>query len=154
MPWMRWRIARSKISIWSGRRGPAQAAFTLAEIKEMGHLSDCDVRVAAVDMDLSPADQAELEEDAGKRKNVDVLKEFAAREAEDKSKNLAYSVFRSPTEVKGADRVQSIVLETNELTGEAGRQKASGTGETSELSADLVFRSVGTAGFDSGSAFP
>src|SRR3954463_11607581 len=37
-----------------GRRGPAQAAFTSAELRELGHLDGVDLRVARGDVELDP----------------------------------------------------------------------------------------------------
>jgi ferredoxin/flavodoxin---NADP+ reductase len=59
-------------------------------------------------------------------------------------------VFRfltSPIEIKGDDKVESIVLGRNELVAdESGRVAAKDTGERDELPAQLVVRSVGYRG--------
>src|SRR5829696_1660278 len=65
-----------------GRRGPAQAAFTNPELRELGELARADVVVDAVELELDAASSAWLEsEDASPttRRNIDVLREFAAR---------------------------------------------------------------------------
>src|ERR671937_216674 len=62
-----------------GRRGPAQAAFTPAELKELGELGGADVIVDPADLALDPASEAALEADRARaRRNVDILREFAA----------------------------------------------------------------------------
>ncbi|MBT5856250.1 FAD-dependent oxidoreductase [bacterium] len=131
-----------------GRRGPVQAAFTELEIKELGVLEDADPVVSEKDMALSEADSTELDgEGNGKaRKNVAILKEFADRSGGTKSKKIVVRFFQSPVRIEGTDRVESIVLERNELSGEPGKQKAKGTGDTETLPVDLVFRSVGYRG--------
>ena len=65
-----------------GRRGPAQAAFTNPELRELGELARADVVVDAAELELDPASAAWLEsEDASPtvRRNVAMLREFAAR---------------------------------------------------------------------------
>ena len=44
-----------------GRRGPAQAAFTNPEIRELGELADADVTVGPEEVELDPLTRAELE---------------------------------------------------------------------------------------------
>src|SRR5918998_6441548 len=44
-----------------GRRGPAQAAFTNPEIKELGEMEDADVIVDPADVELDPASKAFVE---------------------------------------------------------------------------------------------
>ena len=63
------------------RRGPAQAAFTTPELKELGELADADVIVDPADLELDPASEASLETDTNARRNVEVLREYAARAA-------------------------------------------------------------------------
>jgi ferredoxin--NADP+ reductase len=58
-------------------------------------------------------------------------------------------VFRfrtSPIEIKGEDRVESIVLGRNELVNDNGRIVAKDTGERDEVPAQLVVRAVGYRG--------
>src|SRR5215216_7762269 len=55
-----------------GRRGPAQAAFTSAELRELGRLDGVDARVAPEDVELDPVSREWLEEHGTftARKNV------------------------------------------------------------------------------------
>ena len=131
-----------------GRRGPVQAKFTQLEIKEMGQLADCDPVVRAEDLQFDPASQAEYDDPKNKaaKRIVPILRDFAARELSGKARKLHIVFKQSPAEIKGDGRVQSIVLERNELVGEAFSLKARGTGETEELACGLVFRSVGYRG--------
>src|SRR5215472_9278193 len=60
-----------------GRRGPAQAAFTPPELKELGDLGGADLIVDPDDLRLDPASEAALEADRARaRRNVDILREF------------------------------------------------------------------------------
>ncbi|MEZ0370675.1 MAG: FAD-dependent oxidoreductase, partial [Candidatus Sericytochromatia bacterium] len=56
-------LAESKIKdiYMVGRRGPAQAAFTPQEAKELGELAICDSIVKLEDLKLSAVDEAELQ---------------------------------------------------------------------------------------------
>ena len=64
-----------------GRRGPAQAAFTSAELRELGHLDGVDLLVD--DFELDPVSQEWLAAEGTftARTNVALLREFAARPA-------------------------------------------------------------------------
>lgn len=52
----------------------------------------------------------------------------------------------SPIEIKGTDRVSSIVLGRNELVNDGGRLVAKDTGAREELATQLVVRAVGYRG--------
>ncbi|HEX9835039.1 MAG TPA: NADP oxidoreductase, partial [Mycobacterium sp.] len=54
----------------------------------------------------------------------------------------------SPIEIKGDDKVQSIVLGRNELVDDGGRVVARDTGEREEVPAQLVVRAVGYRGVE------
>jgi ferredoxin--NADP+ reductase len=131
-----------------GRRGPVQAAFTPAELKELGELQDCDLVVDDPEQQLNEASRAELDDPKNRnpRKIVDLLAGFAARPAGGKSRRLTMHFLKSPVEITGDGRMNRVVLEKNELTGDPGRQKSSGTGVTEELDCGLLFRSVGYRG--------
>ena len=65
-----------------GRRGPAQAAFTPPELQELGELAGADVVVDPADLELDAASAAALEDDrATARRNVEILREYATRDA-------------------------------------------------------------------------
>ena len=54
------RCARAAIEevVVLGRRGPAQAAFTSAELRELGHLDGVDLRVDPAEVELDPVSRA------------------------------------------------------------------------------------------------
>ncbi len=143
-------LAESKIKdiYMVGRRGPAQAAFTPQEAKELGELAISDVIVKPEDLQLSPIDEAELQlPDKGhNRKNMEILRDLAGRTVGARARRLHIAFFLSPVELKGNGALEEIVLEHNQLSGEPGRQKATGTGETITVPAGLLFRSVGYRG--------
>ena len=61
-----------------GRRGPAQAAFTTPELRELGELTRADVVVDPADLELDPfsAGWLETEADATARRNVELLRDL------------------------------------------------------------------------------
>ncbi|MBK5111537.1 MAG: FAD-dependent oxidoreductase [Thermoleophilia bacterium] len=132
-----------------GRRGPAQAAYTNPEIREMGELEEADVIVDPAEIELDPASRAYIEsEEADKtaRNNVEIVNGFAANEPDGRPKRLVMRFLASPVEIRGGDRVESIVIGRNELIDDDGTLRARDTGEREELSCDLVLRSVGYTG--------
>lgn len=143
-------LAESKIKkvYMIGRRGPVQTKFTPMEIREFGELTDCDPVVDPRDMEISDVSQAELDDpqNAQTRKNFEILKSFADRGAPTKEKQFLAYFQKSPVELAGDGKVEKLVLEKNELIGEAGRQKAKGTGVKEEMKCDILFRSVGYRG--------
>ena len=66
---------------------------------------------------------------AVKKKNYEILKGYLNSGVGNKKKKIVIHFLESPVEIKGASKVEKIVLERNELTGEPGDQKAKGTGE-------------------------
>ncbi len=137
-----------------GRRGPAQAAFTTKELRELGELADADVIVEADDLELDEASAALAAGDKAITRNVEVMREWARREPAGKPRRVHLHFFARPTELLGTDTVEAVVVERTALTPEGG---AVGTGEFTEIAANVVVRSVGYRGtaidevpFDSG----
>lgn len=131
-----------------GRRGPVQVAFTKLEIEELGKLEDCDIVIDPKDLELSATDQEELElpENNKARKNYEVMLELSKKPIEGKSKKIILRFFQSPLSFNGDKAVESITMEINEMSGEAGAQKVRGTGVKEELPCGLIFRSIGYKG--------
>jgi ferredoxin--NADP+ reductase len=132
-----------------GRRGPAQAAFTNPEIKELGEMEGAEVVVDPAEVELDPASAAFLEsEEADKttRVNVETLREFSEREPEGKRKRIVLRFLASPVEVRGDGRVETVVIGRNELVEEDGSLRARDSGEREELECGLILRSVGYTG--------
>jgi ferredoxin--NADP+ reductase len=129
-----------------GRRGPAQASWTTQELKELGELAGADVVVDPAELDLDPASEASLEGDTNARRNMEVLREFAAREPTGKPVTLRLRFLASPIAIHGDARVESIELVRNRLGEQDGRLVAVPTDEREKLECGLVFRSVGYRG--------
>jgi ferredoxin--NADP+ reductase len=132
-----------------GRRGPAQAAFTNPEIRELVEMEDADIVVDEAEVELDPASAAYLEsEQADKttRVNVETLREFSQREPQGKHQRIVLRFLASPVEIRGDGKVESIVIGRNELVEEGGTLRARDTGEREELECGLILRSVGYTG--------
>ncbi len=132
-----------------GRRGPAQAKFTPKELREFGELLDCNSIVREEDLILNPESEAELLEktNIGSKKIYEQFCEFSKREIDKtKSKNCYFEFLMGPKELIGTTRLEKVILEKNQLSGEAFKQSAKGTGEIIELEAGILFRSIGYRG--------
>lgn len=132
-----------------GRRGPAQAAYTNPEIRELGELADADVIVDPAEVELDPDSRAWIESqqaDQATRNNVEIVQEFARRKPAGKAKRIVLRFLASPAEIRGGERVSSIVIGRNELVVDDGVLRARDTGEREELPCELVLRSVGFTG--------
>ena len=134
-----------------GRRGPAQAAFTNPEVKEVGELADADVIAQPEEVELDEASRAAVErsQDRATMKKVQILREYAARKPAGKSKRLIIRFLVSPVELCGneAGEVVAMRLVRNRLDATpAGTLQAKPTGQFETLPVGLVFRSVGYRG--------
>jgi ferredoxin/flavodoxin---NADP+ reductase len=126
------------------RRGPAQAAFTTPELKELGELTDADVLVEPAELELDPVSEASLEGDTNARRNLEVLREYAAREPAGKRRAVRLRFAVSPVAILGRDRVEGVDIVRNELVADdTGRISAVATDEHEAIPCSIVFRSVG-----------
>jgi ferredoxin--NADP+ reductase len=131
-----------------GRRGPAQAAFTSAELRELGHLDGVDTRVDPADVELDPVSRRWLADEGTftARKNVELLREFAARPARpDARRRIELRFLRSPVKIRGTRRVEAIDVRCNEIVrADDGSLRARALDEDVEtIECGLVLRSVG-----------
>jgi ferredoxin--NADP+ reductase len=122
------------------RRGVAQAKFTTEELRGLNDLADADIVVRSDEVSLTAEDEARIASDRQLRTNVTMMREWSRRASKGKARRIHIRFLRSPVRVLGADRVQGIVLERNEML--AGGE-ARGTGETEMLDVGMIFRSVG-----------
>jgi ferredoxin/flavodoxin---NADP+ reductase len=131
-----------------GRRGPAQAAFTSAELRELGRLDGVDLRVDPDEVELDPLSNRWLAEQGTftARKNVDLLREFAERAPQaGAERSIMLRFLRSPVEIRGEGRVEEMDVRRNEIVvaddGSLRPRAADDAVETIECG--LVLRSVG-----------
>src|SRR5438445_82780 len=101
-----------------GRRGPAQAAFTNPEIKELGELADADITVPPDEAELDELSRAALErtQDRATMKKVEIIKGYTVRPASGKSRRLILRFFLSPVEIVGDASGAVVGLEVARTT--------------------------------------
>jgi ferredoxin/flavodoxin---NADP+ reductase len=143
-------LRRSRIEevIVIGRRGPAQVAFTSAELRELGRLDGVDVRVDPDDVELDPVSRRWLAEEGTftARKNVDLLREFAARPASaDARRRIELRFLGSPVEIRGSGGVEAVYVRRNQIVrSDDGALRARALDEPVQtIECGLVLRSVG-----------
>lgn len=146
-------LAESNVKevILMGRRGPAQAAFTLKEIKEMGELEDASSVTLEQEMMLDEHSAKILEDtpDRMTTKKLEVLNTFIAGTNDSASRTCHIRFLVSPLELvdDGSGGVGAMKVGRNRLEpSSSGRLSARATGETFEWPVGLVFRSVGYRG--------
>ena len=130
-----------------GRRGPAQAAFTNPEVKELGELEGADVSALLHEVELDALSASAIGDDAATKKKLEILNDYARRQATGKPRRLNLRFLVSPVEILERNgRVAGIRLVRNRLVQSGDDLKAEPTGEYEDLPADLIFRSVGYRG--------
>jgi NADPH-dependent glutamate synthase beta subunit-like oxidoreductase len=132
-----------------GRRGPAQASFTTKELRELTTLSNCKTFVLRSDLTLGDASEAEIKKERGKKRLVELLQkaqvveDFSQTTDQITDKAAFIHFFCNPSSFIGQSHVKGVKVERTKLEGPPEQQKAIGTGHFSEITCDLVFRSVG-----------
>ena len=145
------RESRVKNVYMLGRRGPAQAAFTNVEVRELGELigADCYVWPEEAELDALSAAELEANPERTRSRNVEIVQDFAGRERTDKPKCLTIRFLVSPVELldDGSGHVGGLRLVKNELYAtDAGRLRPRATDRFETLPVGVVFRSIGYRG--------
>jgi ferredoxin/flavodoxin---NADP+ reductase len=128
-----------------GRRGPAEAAFTNPELRELGELARADVLV-----DPAQVDGLAEPDDPMRGRNVEILREYARRAPTGRSHRIELRFLRSPLEILGDGedgQVTGLRVAINRLVPDIdGRMRAEPTGEEEVIDCRLVLRSIGYRG--------
>ncbi len=143
------RHSRVKEVYMLGRRGPAQAAFTNPEIKELGELTGADILVRPEEVELDELSQAALakSQDRTILRKIEILQGYAIQRVHQKPRKLILRFLVSPVELIGKGQVVAMRLVKNKLyVTEAGSLRPQPTDQFEELPVGLVFRSVGYQG--------
>lgn len=130
-----------------GRRGAAEAAYSPAEIEEIGELTSADLVVDPAEAAVDDVSKGELSDPAAKKKAAYVQEHAKKGEgSKDRKVRLRFKV--SPVELIGKDgKVAAMKLEKNKLVDDGkGGVKAVGTGVFETIEVGLVLRSVGYRG--------
>ncbi|WP_053666967.1 FAD-dependent oxidoreductase [Streptomyces sp. MMG1121] len=125
-----------------GRRGPAQARFTTKELRELDALPGTEVTVRKDELALDPTDPGTLP--GVQRRNLEVLREWAARPPVRAGRRIGLRFFLRPVELLAdGGRVGAVRFEHTAPDGQGG---VTGTGRYEDVPAQLVLRSVGYRG--------
>lgn len=127
-----------------GRRGPAQAAFTSKEIRELGEIPGVCLVVDPADLELDPASAAMIDEDA--HRILGALHEVSGRIPAEGERVIRLRFLTSPTEVVGAGAVSEVAVVANVLVADGDALRAKATDRADRLPASLVLRAVGYRG--------
>lgn len=125
------------------RRGPAQAAFTNPELKELLEMEDLSIEIRPEELELDEHTRKALEAEPDKMvsKRLELLSHAQIRPGAEKKLTLRFLV--SPLEIQGEARVQNLVLGRNQLN---EKLQARDTGAREELPIGAIFRSIGYKG--------
>ncbi|MCX4976740.1 FAD-dependent oxidoreductase [Streptomyces sp. NBC_00620] len=132
-----------------GRRGPSQARFTTKELRELGALPDTEVIVDPRELELDPEYNEPSGLPAANRRNVEVLRGWAATPPRGATRRIRLRFFLRPVELlaDGGEgdgrRVGAVRFERTVPDGHGG---VTGTGRYEDIDAQLVLRSVGYRG--------
>jgi ferredoxin--NADP+ reductase len=142
------RASSIKEVVVLGRRGPAQAAFTSAELRELGHLTGVSLEVDPTEVELDPVSREWLavEGTFTARKNVELLREFASRaRPASPHRKISLRFLRSPLQIHGEGHVEAVDVGRNEIVrADDGTLRARRADEEVErIECGLVLRSVG-----------
>jgi ferredoxin--NADP+ reductase len=132
-----------------GRRGPIQASFTTAELRELLDLSDVRVVIDHDAMQLGEEDHGflELPANAAIKRNVDIINAAASRDMNGAAtKELYLDFLVSPFSIEGSDRVEAVHFARNRLEGPVNGRKAVPCKERFSISAGLTIASIGFHG--------
>ncbi|MFD8565569.1 FAD-dependent oxidoreductase [Streptomyces sp. NPDC059639] len=128
------RTSKVREVVLLGRRGPAQAAFTVPELLALAGLEDVDVSVEGWPEGLEP--------DTDDRTRL--LSQLAARTPVEGRRRIVLRFLTSPVRLTGEASVRALEVAATALhTDEDGTVRARPTGETRTLETGLVLRAVG-----------
>ena len=143
----------------AGRRGPAQAAFTNPELRELAEIEGVEVEVSEKELEAALAVEDPHADPTAKR-NVETLREYAraararaqrragSSKGGDATRRIVLRFLLSPLAIEGDERgVRAVTFVRNELKADAqGRLRAVGTDQRERITAGLVARAVGYRG--------
>ncbi len=133
-----------------GRRGPAQAAFTNPELKELGNLDIADCLILKEESQLDDLTTQYLSDNPERsiERKIEMISEFS-NHTKTKEKSLTIRFLLSPTEIipDKVGNVKAIKLVKNTLLkSDDGSLRPKATEENEILEVDMVFRSIGYSG--------
>ncbi|XP_076233204.1 NADPH:adrenodoxin oxidoreductase, mitochondrial-like isoform X2 [Calliopsis andreniformis] len=141
------QLSRSRVRKVSliGRRGPLQAAFTIAELREILKLDGCKTYWCTNDF-VNVKEIVSTLPRPRKRLTELMLKslEETPADIQTNAKELHPIFLRSPIEFLGSNNVKGVKLSINQLDGsDFSKQVAVPTGSYEDIPCGLAFRSIG-----------
>jgi ferredoxin/flavodoxin---NADP+ reductase len=140
-------LAQSRVRevLLFGRRGPAQAAFSLSEITDIAELDGVQV---LLDPEPVLAAQQEPDLDSTQRRLLDYLARLAAEPDRNAPRRVRVIFLSSPIEILGDDgRARALRVEKNVLVQKPdGQMGVRGTGQHELYEAGLIFSAIGFLG--------
>ena len=122
-----------------GRRGAAEAAFTLPEL--IGLLSRADI-----DIEVEGDDLKQPVEDVMVGQKLSALRAAAGRPRREGNRRIVFRFATSPVELLGDDHVAGVRVCRNELVTDDGIVRPVPTDDVSTIETGLVLRSIGYRG--------
>ncbi|MDF1732506.1 MAG: FAD-dependent oxidoreductase [Minwuia sp.] len=122
-----------------GRRGPVEASFSIAEMREMGELQRGISLVHADQVPEALPPGMDPKEARSRKAVLEVLQSFRGNTRDQAPVAVHFEFFLRPVEVLGDDRVTGIRVERTKL--EDGR--AVGTGEIFDIPCGMVISCIG-----------
>ena len=135
-----------------GRRGPAQAAFTNPELRELGELTRAAPIIDPAELELDEHSRRwlETEADPTHKRNFELLKDYSELPVGDKSHRITLRFLGSPVELigEGEDgKVEAMRIVRNRIEpGADGALRAVATDVEEVIPCGLVIRSIGYRG--------
>ncbi|EKX48427.1 mitochondrial adrenodoxin reductase [Guillardia theta CCMP2712] len=131
-----------------GRRGVAQAAWTIAELREIINLQGINTHILPEEIQLDAIDAETVAKKRPTKRMVELVQQTAGKpKTSDARKNLHLHFLQSPVRVladdKNPSKVGAIELRKNALEGPAEKRKAVPTDSTKTLPCSMLLRSVG-----------
>ncbi|AXT85356.1 4Fe-4S ferredoxin [Aeromicrobium sp. A1-2] len=133
------RGSRVREVVVLGRRGAAQAAFTLPELIGLLGRDDIDVTVEGTDL-------TEVVDDVVVGQKLSALRAAAARPARPGNRRIVLRFTSSPVEILGEEAVTGVRVVRNRVVERGGALLAEPTEDSEVIETGLVLRSIGYRG--------
>ncbi|NMD61415.1 UNVERIFIED_ORG: ferredoxin--NADP+ reductase [Nocardia globerula] len=133
-----------------GRRGVAQSGYTNPEMMALRHLPGVDLVIDPDEAQIDEVTQAILDSpdtESSVKAKIALARKVADAQPAGQSKRLVLRYLTSPTEISGAERVETVTITRNRLEQTAeGTVIAVPTDSTEVIEASMVLRAVGYRG--------
>jgi ferredoxin--NADP+ reductase len=132
-----------------GRRGPAQAAYTVPELLALTQLPDVDIDISPGEAILDELSAVEVRRDpySAAHAKAEMAAQIAATTPQGRGKRIIFRYLMAPAEIVGADRVQGVRAHRTELfRSSSGLLHARPTDVSNEIACGMVIRSIGYRG--------